>query len=286
LTRLNGVVERRGGSSSVAVTADYQYEFNGVLMGAGQEIMVERISGLLTIPKPKIPRKPNQARHGSRFPGRTLLEDRVITFDVHLLTATGSATEAKLELLGEKFEPSSLILPFSFQRPGRGIRRAYCKCERVDFEANYRLTKGDPAGSIELVAADPFYYSEAETTTAATINAGQSTVNININNVGKRSSERVRVVITGTATNPIIQNSTDSNRQLRTTGLAVGGADSLEFDLFARSLKLNGADAYTYLRNDNQWFELKPGVNTLVFSRTGTTGSATITVHHRNAWVI
>lgn len=267
------------------VVADYQYEFNGLLMGAASEVLVENITGLLSIPKNKVGRRPRQARHGSTYGGRTLVEERVVGFDVHLLTTPGTATETKLADLGEVFEPTDLIVPMVFQRPGRGKRRLYCKADRTDFTANYKLTKGDPAGSVELVAGDPFYYNNTETLTQATIAAGASSIGFAVTNAGRRPSSRVRIEITGTATNPLIQNVTDNNRQIRTVS-AVSGANVLELDLFDHLVKYNAVNALGLLRNDNQWWELPKGVSNITFARTGTTGSATIKVYHRDAWAI
>jgi phage-related protein len=64
----------------------------------------------------------------------------------------------------------------------------------------------------------------------------------------------------------------------------LGSTDLLVVDTKAKTVFINGTDRYDIVRSDNQWWALLPGSNSLLYTRSSTSGNSTATVKFRDAY--
>ena len=107
----------------------------------------------------------------------------------------------------------------------------------------------------------------------------------NVVAVGGRAPTWPVVTIVGPARNPRLTHS-GQGRAIR-IDIDVQVGDVLEVDPARQTVQLNGSPRFETVRADNQWWQLAPGGNTLVYSRasSGLTGaSSQVTVEWRDGW--
>lgn len=223
--------------------------------------------------------------HGS-FGGRELLSVRAIEASL-LLQATTQAALRTLETdLGKAFRPlgeSEADPIVTFRLPGDTRKRVTGRPRRAAWA--YRAGEGIniTRAEIAVVCLDPRIYDHMEETTTITIASGSSSQSGTPNNGGNFPAPPILSIV-GPALNPRIANAQDGNRSIK-VDYNVLATDTLDIDVLKRTVKLNGTDRFDLVRTDNQWWEIQPGANTITFSRTGTTGSAVLTLKHRDTWL-
>lgn len=269
------------------VVADYQYEYNGLLMGAGTPFRIENIEGLLSMPDLGRNDTNRNDRHGAHS-GKHTMEGREISFDLWAegTEGAGAGVEGLLEQLGEVFFPDNILKPFVYRRPGTVKRTLLMKPTERDFDADYKVAFGTADGSVQLYAPDPFIYSLAEGSATTTLAIGATSGNLVVTNSGRVPSRKSRIVIGGPFTNPIIANAQDAARQVK-LDLVANAAQTVTIDMDAWTVSLDGVDQTGSIRNDNEFWNLLKGANNLTYSRqAGNTGStSTITVYWQQAWI-
>lgn len=269
------------------VVADYQYEFNELLMGALSPYRIENIEGLLSMPDLNRRDSSRGDRHGS-FSGTHNMEGREISFDLWAegTEGQGAGVEALLDQLGEAFFPDNILKPFVYRRPGTVKRVLYCKPTERDFDADYKVAHGTAEGSVQLYAPDPFIYSLAEAQASVTLAIGATSGQVIATNSGRVPSTRSRLVIGGPFTNPTIANAQDAGRQVK-LDIVADADDTLVIDMHRWTVTLNGVDQTGSIRNDNEFWHLVKGANTLTYNRqAGNTGAtSTLTVYWQQAWI-
>lgn len=271
------------------ITADYQYEFRNLLFGAQTDLITERVTGLLAMGA-RDTDQDRQNDHGS-FPGMMVMGKRIIQFDMKVTGSPGTDIEGRLALVRSVFQVprkryARVLEPFVFQRPGLGKRVLYVRCTKRDFVSEYSTARGVASGSVELVAPDPLIYSLAVHQEALTIASGATTTSEVLVNTGDFVDGFLpKFTITGPATNPRVGNAQDDNRQVRTS-MVLGATDTLVIDTKTKVVTVNGVRQFGVIRNDNQWWALLPGNNTVSYSRdAGNTGaSSTCTVTWQDVW--
>ena len=267
------------------ITRDYQYEFRGMLIGAGTGLIATKIKGLLSPPGVESQDRKRQDAHGS-LPGRNTYNERRIEFDIAIDSVGGSPVEGLLQNLFRAYslDDKGRLDQFVFQRPnGFGKRFCWARMDDSDFESDFDVAHGLAVGSVALVANDPRYYSLQEFTDNLVILNGNTNGAAIVNNNGSVASAPV-LEIDGPATNPRITNLDHDNRQLR-LDLTIAAGQTLYVDAKARTVTLAGANYYRYMRVDSQWWKLQPGANHLTYDRTDNGAGSTIRVRHRDAWM-
>lgn len=113
--------------------------------------------------------------------------------------------------------------------------------------------------------------------------ASTSTPPVIVNNAGNFPSPRFNITFQGPATNPTITNTT-VGRAIRLNAV-LSASDIITIDVARKKIYLNGVSNYGLRRADNQWFDLLPGNNTLVFSRSVSNGvNCPVSVNWQDAW--
>lgn len=270
------------------ITQDYQYEYNGLLMGAGTPYQLNRITGLLT-PPPVADRDKARDDAWGDFPGFDTYSPRYIGYDIWLDESVDPGLEAEqaIDALVEAHQIARDQLPreWVMQRPdGRGKRYCWARPRNVDFEASYDFTRGVCLGSAQVKAHDPRIYSLGELMVPATILNTTTNIAVNINYDGKVDGAP-RFEIQGPATNPIISNQDDNSRAIRLNGTLAAG-ETLVVDVKRRTITMGVTDVWRdWYRSDNQWWHLVPGVNRITYTRSDAGGPSTVNIFYRNAWM-
>lgn len=270
------------------IVQDYQYEYNGLLMGKGTPYIMSKITGLLGAPPVRDEDKDRDDAWGD-FPGMDLYSPRYISYDVWFDESIHAGLEAEqaLDLLMEAHQIDRNQMPHEWvmQRPDwRGKRYCWAKPRTTDFDAGYNFSRGLCLGSIQVKAHDPRYYSLAETAVAIVIANATTSKEQDINYGGKVDGAPV-LEINGPCTDPWIQNQDDNSRAIRLDGTIPAG-QTVIVDVKRRTVTQGGLDVYrTLVRPDNQWWHLVPGLNRVTYSRTDAGAASTLNVKYRKAWV-
>lgn len=270
------------------ITLNYQYEFRDLLFGSATDYVVEEVEGLLGLPGVVTNDQKRQDDHGDHR-GLDLLEGRKLLFKINIKGVPGTDIESKIRAAVSAFQVSKRAGTQEFrmvtQRPGRGKLFIDCRARRMAFPSNYDTAKGIAKGAAELAASDPRFYSIVESSTVIQIAdlASQAQANVNMNGDFTDGSEPV-IEIVGPATNPRLTNQSDGNRSIR-IDVALTAADTMVVDVKNKTVLINGIDRYDTVRTDNQWWNLIPGVNTILYSRATTAGISRATVRHNDAYI-
>jgi len=277
------------------VTKDYQYEFNGLLMGADTDIVVERLNGLLGLPNTETQDFNYSGSHGAAAGSQTM-NKRLLDFDLHLLgkTRLQPTIESKLTWLRRAYQPqridrSRILRPLVFKRPGTPKQQLLVRCEKRDFASTYDVARGHAAGSVQLVAPDPVIYSYALKSKALTLATGVNSGTLStLHNAGDHQ-DGVKPIIemSGPFSLPLITH-LESGKFLRfINGLVVGAGQTLIIDFVNKTVTLAGANVISTVGADSQWFALFPGDNRITYTRSSTSNNgaaSTMTVKYRDAW--
>lgn len=272
------------------INSDYQYEFRGLLFGAGTDYITTAVNGLLSAPDAVNRDTDSMNGHGA-VPGILTGNKRTVEFDLSIIGGSGLDIEQKLNAAQEAFQLprrrySREMEPLIFRRPGQPAKVIYVRCERREFESNYNVAHGLAEGSVQLVAPDPIIYSLEEHTAVIELAPGDTNGQIEVYQFGNLvDGAPCTLEIQGPATNPIVGNVTDDNRQVKTT-VVLTAANTLVVDQKTLDSTLDGADAFGSVRNDSQYWQLLPKKNVITFSRAGgnTAATARLTIRWRDAW--
>lgn len=262
------------------VANNYQYEFRDFLFGSGTKYIATKVKGLLGRSDINSSDTELIHEHGSA-PGLPTYKKRIITFDI-AIDSHADDIEADLAAVEKAFQ---LPRRRNFQKMNRLVFRrdgiskfVGARVDKVDIESDYRLARGFGEVAVQFVALDPIKYSLIQNSHQIVAAAGVASVNGDVVNIGDLADgARPVVTIQGPATNPRLTNTTDDNRAFRWDGI-ITAAQTLTVDFGKRTVTLAGADSYTGVRTDNQWWELLPGRNRIVYDRDAGNAGASSTV--------
>lgn len=280
------------------ITDDYQYQFGRCLIGAGQPIVAERITGLLGNAPTRVSDIDRSNGHGS-IPGALLFSARTIAFDLKISDQVGlsDSIEDLLDELAGAFQPPSVrhtqdLDIFAYKRRGRAIRQFFCRASKCDIDSTFEVARGLAIGSVELIATDPISYGLELNTVSNVLGIGVTSGSVVVNNSGNsRNGTAPLIFIGGPSTNPIIQNSDDENRQFKLqTILAANQIVRIDMDAMTVAVQTGGGtnpwvEDYTIVRDDSQWWNVMPGDNTITYARTGSAATSNFSLDWYDSWV-
>lgn len=263
------------------ITLPYQYEFRNYLAGSGTEVIIETVDGLLDLPDVEHTIFDREDAHGA-FMGVSRLKRRVLDVDFFIL---GSALdiEDKIDKFSRAFNFTAESHPFVFSRRSMPDRFINCRVDKRQIPSEYSTANGLVEGSLQLVAPDPRIYSVMEREVTFTIPAGVSSGQAVVQNHGNFESAPT-VTIQGEADSPRISNSADPDRQTA-FNLDTAAGSTMEINSKTRTIMHNGGEITHLLVTGSDFIKIKPGDNTITVNRTGTVGTATVTVRFRDVWV-
>lgn len=278
------------------ITTDYQYEYNGLLIGCDTEYDVEELSGLFGFPSVRSSTEDAFGMHGG-VPGRHYATSRQFTVSLNIHGATSDDdvfSSLKYELT-RAFAPRSLPrilpdtplgdtfiggeIPFVYQHPGIGERRRFINCRPIgmDIPANRMYALKYPHAEIRLEATDPRHYDYTFNVATAglptygggidfpltfPLNFGVGSSNAAaLQNVGNAPAHWF-ADIAGPVTNPRIEvtslvDDTDVHH-IYFSGLTVNAGEVLELASRTRSVLLNGQSRRSFVVPGSLWFTIPP----------------------------
>lgn len=266
------------------ITRNYQYEFNGILMGSNTAYTVEGLEGLWAMPELRTADIERNDAHGD-IPGEDLMGPRTLEADIKVTADTQIAMETAMMAVAKAMRPRTDEAEFVWQRPGQVKKFVKCRPRKRSFPSNFEMARGLATGSVVLYAPDPVIYSLAERTSNINLAAGVASGSTTWTSQGDFETWP-RFTLTGAGSNPRFSNNQESGRQVRIDVVMAAG-DTLVVDTHPdrRTVTLNGVDRYDLVRTDNQWWRLFAATNTITFSRTDTTGSQSLAIAGRDGWV-
>lgn len=286
---------------------DWQVSYGGLTIGAGTPYrLVPPLDGLQDYPDVRTGDQPRLRRHGL-IAGADFLGGRSVTWQVRVTDRDPAAFAAAWSTLRAAWTPgASVEAPLSFQVPGvagGGTRRIVGRPRRLSMSVDQYHRLGTAAAVIQFECSDPRIYDDAEqalsTGLAASVPGLSWPLSWDLSWGGLSTSNTVTVTNAGTfdtpwsaridgpVTNPSIEN-VDTGQILAFAadgGLTLGDGEFLIVDADTRTALLNGtASRYNTLASPVSWWDLPPGDTALRFGGS-TTGSPTLTVTWRSAWI-
>lgn len=273
-----------------AITLPYQYEWRNLVYGSGTHIIVEGTDGLHETPDVGTNDIDRQTAHGTH-PGGIYAKSRIVTQDVVITGAPGEDIENKLAVVQRTFQLprirySRISEPLVFSRPGLPTRMVMARLTKRAFRSEFDVARGKARGSVQFVCADPRIYSLNESSHDIVLAGGATNGQDQIENLGDfQDGVAPFITITGPATNPTIQNSQDDERTIK-LNIVLDAGDTLTIDVARKLIELNGVRVFP-VAQDNQWWAVLPGMNTVNYNRqAGNTGAAsTLTIEWRDTWL-
>jgi hypothetical protein len=274
------------------VTAEWQFEFRGLLLGDGSDIDVAEVRGLGSLPAVRDGDVPRPRAHGTlpmpRYTGAAYLDLDLELGGPDFGAAVAALTDATADV--------DTVDPFFYRLPGQDKRLMFVRPTRRSLPIGLRYMLGLAPAAIQFDAADPLQYS-AELHTASTglgstvgglqfplvfpLTFGVATPgSFNAANAGNADAPWT-AVLTGPLSSPRIVH-VGKQEALELTGFTLPAGQTLVFDQQQRTVRLNGtaSRANELLRRD--WFTLAPGPNLIQLDGASGTGSMTIT--WRSTW--
>lgn len=274
------------------ITRDYQYEWRGLLLGSGSQIVTQRVNGLLGLPAVEDRSQDKAHTHGAT-PGLMVYRKKLVDISGLITGIPGTDIESRIQAVQTAFQlPHRRSIrkaeEFVFQRPGyNGKRFVWARVMNREIPSEYDTARGKGTLEAQLTCADPLVYSLALQTSTWQLPAADASEQRDVTNLGNHSDGADPIItIQGPWTNPRIQNTTDDNRTIA-LDIVVGAGQTLIIDVKRQTITLDGVNRFDAKRNDNQWWSLLPGLNTIVANRdAGNAGAiGTFTIQWRHTWV-
>lgn len=282
------------------ITEDFQYEFNGLLIGSGTTVDVVEATGLDDLPDVASADFARDAAHGSDA-GTDLARDRVVTIAGEIFEATEADMAAALSSFRDAFTITSSVAELAWQHPGEDPRVIFARCRRRSIPTNLARSLGAPVWTVQLVATDPLIYSatESEASTSRTVpgtgflvpftapfTLGAATAGtVRLTNAGSVAAPWT-ARLEGPLTDPVLTNLSTGDRLSFTAngGLTLAAGEYVDLASDGRSVLLAGtADRRLTLSLDSRWWSLPPGDTDIELAADAGTG--TLAVTHRSAWI-
>jgi len=282
------------------ITADWEMEFRGLLMGGDTAYSIASISGLLDLPEMSNSDQDRLRRHGLRA-GDDFLGGRSVVVTIEVYGADDQAFRRAITELRIALSPAQAPAPLVFQLPavaGGAQLRMGARIRNVSWPITTTHFHRVDEVVLEFFSTDPRLYSDLSASSAALPTAGgglsfDATADfafgatsvggeLTLNNVGSFSTPVVFRIDGPVQTPRIIHNGLDKELEMDITLLA---GEFVLLDSESRTVLLGGtASRYSSLTTDSEWFDLVPGVNQISF-RGASTAAGSLTATFRSAWV-
>lgn len=258
----------------MAITADFQFEYEGFLFGDGTSYEVTSVEGL-DLPPLRTQDTPYSAKHGA-FSGASYFDGRLVLIDTEVVAASGAALETLLAALTDAVTPYAGVGVLKFQLPGQGIRRinAEVRDRRMRVDHDYARAVARPI--LQFYAADPRIYSDTLTAVAVGLTA---TALSNSGDFPAPTVIRFTNNSGSTISDPTVVDSA-RGREIN-LDISIGNGDYVELDGLARTA-IRSTDGASVRSNVTRWDEMD--VPPAGVSWTKTTG-LTVTATYRDTWI-
>lgn len=262
----------------MTITGEYQFDLNGYTFGLGTNTSLTVISGL-DMPEIDFTTTGVGNKHGASTSG-LYFKERVIAVTGRI-NGTYDTMPVLRDALKAAFFPTAVDVPFTFRLPGYSSANLFINVKpqnlRGDF-SGYLPTVGLWEWTATMIAADPRIYAVTGGTVNPSLAGGVSSAT----NAGNFPAPTT-IVFTGPLTNPQITNSTTGKTFKLLTSLTSGQVmtiKSIDTTVYLGS----STSKYSTVDPSNKTFiELAPGSNSLSFSASAGTGTASVS--WRSTWM-
>lgn len=286
---------------ATSLFADYQYDFNGFLIGAGTNYKVMSVEGLFTLPDVYADDQARQGDDGDFSADDEVLGGKTFVFEIALLNEDSSPCDGLYEALSRATNFINRDIPLTIRRPGTADRVIDVRTRRRHFPANWNFTHGMGLGLLELKALDPrLYSSDTHQLNIGALANSQSGFGfpmgfplgfggilntagtISITNAGTyRTPATLR--FDGPLTSPSVTHQ-QSGRTI-TLNASIAAGDNVVVDLEAHSVMYMGTTSRrNWMSPASRWFYMESGQNTLLFRSASAGEAGTLTVTWKDAW--
>lgn len=243
--------------TSPNVTKNGHWEVGGVgglLLGTQTIFPISRVTGLGQAPIKVIDEDAPGFDGG--YAGDDLLQPREVRLSVGL-NEDANSTElgAAIDQLGETFQPVSQAIQFEYRRFGRN-RVFFARPRGVILPWDDDFHLGASKATVRVRAMNPVIFG-ADARTSASISASDT-----VDNDGNYPIWPA-ATFTATATTGSLQNLNDDGLTMALAGMTIGR--TYVFDFRQRAIEeLGGGNQYAILSGAPNWWQLRPGSNTVV----------------------
>lgn len=283
--------------------SNFQYSYNGLTFGAGQDVQILKEEGLRSIPAPRSGDVSRPRQVGS-FPGLNYFGERSVTLTLSLTVTVNQPWETALASAISAFQPvtdPTQLQTLSFMYPGWSApRQVTGRVMRAGFptDVNYQYHYLHGSLVVQIDCPDPLIYDSTLQTQSMSLPATVSGLTFPVSfpvGFGSSSGGTMSVVnsgnwatspvftITGPVTTPKI--TMPGTGQSMRFNITLGASDVLTVDCGARTISLNGASRLNTLATGSTWLQLQPGSQQLMFSSSDSSPVAgAVSCSYRNAW--
>jgi hypothetical protein len=275
----------------------WQMQWAGLTIGGDSPYQLVEVSGVQDSPDVRTS-DADRARASGEWAGNDLVSGRTITATVEVVASDEPTIAAFKSAMTVATGPER---PLTLQFPGvaGGDQVTVgARVRRLSLPVNRRYQFGHATATVQWRATDPRIYSiDVQEQTVAVFGGQDNGVEFDMvfdaefggvvprgavpaNNDGNFPAPW-SVTFDGPVTNPRIENQ-QTGQRLEFIGTVPGGS-RLVVGSMNRTVQLDGASRYQWLKTRSQWFDLEPGVTTLRLAAESGTGSATLT--YRSAWI-
>lgn len=274
------------------ITTSWQWELNGLLMGAGTVYEVQTFD-VWAAPDLRQGESARAQQHGL-YPGTDWLGGRFAKLKVTVKPTSPAADIAARQVLAAAWKPPTSGTSQLVWQEADGVKYTlFGKPRLADTRGEYRMPS-----ECRFIATDPRIYANTQSTAStglATSTGGLSFAASAPFVFGTSGSGSTMACTnagtfaapwTATFAGPLVAPTlthVSSGKTLILSGASLAAGDSLVVDSAAKTILLNGtASRYSWLAAGSQWFDLEPGANSV--NLTGASGAGTVTMTWRSAW--
>lgn len=147
------------------ITRDFQWEFDGLLMGVGTPYAVTGFKGFLDQASVRGGGTPRARQHGE-FPEPQFANGAVYDLDLDVVSTAATTFTAAVMALEAGTYPQATTRPLWFQLPGHGLQRVNVFCAARSIPGAQEYAFGVTKAALQFTAPDPLKYGA--TVTAST----------------------------------------------------------------------------------------------------------------------
>lgn len=296
------------------MVADYQVEFNGLLLGDGTSYELVDWSGFyrrsIDLLTPTLPRYHGGLVGASYSTPRTIEFEAEVVADLDLgLAAIQADLATKRDVFMAAVQPMiDTEGPLVFKLPGQATRRVNCRAQRADSSITVESELGVARLAAQFVAADPAIYADTSSTLVLSpfaasagltypvtypkaygaAGSGAGSIAANAGDWETWPTVTIAGPTTGVLTNPQLDNVTTGLTLALTAngGVSIAAGQSLVVAMHPRDRSVaftTGASRYG--QATGSFWPLQPGNNEIRFRASGDTSGATATLSWRSAWI-
>jgi hypothetical protein len=279
------------------ITMDYQFEYNGLLMGDGTIYDITGVDGMdLMAVRQADEKRPYD--HGAIDLSPDLLPNRVIILRADVISPQPSDLIFFRTATAIRNHAQTQLLPLVWQLPGQGKKMCMARVRNRAFPIDRNFALGFGNVTLQFWAPDPFVYDNNQKSVVVTSpivvtgfgfpiafpltfggDLGGSSI-ADLTNLGDIYTYPTATIY-GPIVNPTLSNTTYGQDWHLNMTLSAG--DVLVVDFKERTAVLNiSQSVYSYIDATSIWWHLMPGTNEIRLSGGGVGGSAQVV--WRDAW--